>query len=416
MKRKKVLISLQVLGIWLITILPTACVDEIELNSVSFEKLLVVDGNISDQSIAHEVFLSYTSPIDDNSDESEPVTGAAVWIEDNEGNRTNFIEHDTGSYLSPINFAGTTGRSYALFITTAEGKEYQSSFQELVAAPEIDSIYNRFAVKEFNQTAETLPGAQFFIDVKNTEASTQFYRYEWTDTHQIIVPYIKGLDATRQPNGNYVITPFDENVRECYRERGYNELILATSTNNASAQLSEVPIKFSSSRDFDVTTSYSIEVTQRAISAAAYSYYRRIELFNESNGSLFDKQQGIIIGNMISIDNPDEKVLGYFEVSGISKKRVFFELEDLDNGVIENAFKPCFSLSQIEYDGGTLRDFYEATDIPEGNERATAITVRAQYELYDAFPGLTGTTWVLAHRFCVDCTYRGQLGKPDYWP
>lgn len=411
MKRRKVLISLQLLGIWFITILPTACVDEIELNSIGYERLLVVDGNISDQSKTHEIFLSYTSPIDDNKDASEPVTGATVWVEDDEGNRTNFTEHNAGSYLSPINFAGTVGRSYALFISTTDGGEYQSSFQELKAAPEIDRIYNRFAVKEYNQTAETIAGAQFFIDVENAGASTGFYRYEWTDVHQVIARYIKMYDAEIQPSGQFVIVPFDQDVRECYRESRFNEVIVATSTTNANGQLLELPIKFTPANTFDVTTMYSIEVTQRAISSEAFDYYRQIELFNESNGSLFDKQPGVIVGNVRSINSPDEKVLGLFEVSGSSSKRVFLELSDLDPEVYDNIYRTCPEFGTIEFNG-SINDFYFATDISDPDDRQSAIVYRSVFEVFDLLPDVV----IMAHRTCVDCRYRGTQGKPDYWP
>lgn len=397
-----------------LVLLPTACVEEFQIESQSYDQLLVVDGSISDRPGTHEIRISYTVPIDSEAD-NNPVTGAEVWVEDNLSNRTDFIEANNGIYRSPIGFAGVRGRSYSLFITTEDGRQYQSTPQLLVASPEISKVYNRFEVISGNETEEALPGAQFFIDVDDAAESTQFYRYEWNDTHQVIVPYTKNYHATLQISGDYTITSFDEEVKECYRERKFNELILATSAGNVSGQLKEVPIKFSPSNDFDVTTAYSIEITQRAISAEAYSFYRKLELFNESNGSLFDKQQGMIVGNIVSRDNPNEKVLGYFEVSGETTRRVFLELSDLAEGVLENTFRPCYSVPLIEYDQGTLRDFYEANDVEEG-QRQLVMGVRSQYELFDIMPGLSGPTYLLAHRFCVDCTYNGIVGKPDYWP
>ncbi len=285
---------LKLCPVWPLIFLTTACIEEIDTASFSYEKLLVVDANISDQAKAHEVHLTYTSPIDGTVDgSSNAASGATVWVEDDLGNRADFTEQRGGIYLSPDTFAGEAGRNYTLFIITNEGNKYQSSFEKLVQAPEISAIYNKFAIKPLGQKAISTAGVQFFIDVEDDSQSTQFYRYEWTDAHQVVVPYPKKYETTIiYPGGLadpiYILDPFNTDVSECYRESRFDEVVLASSASNSNRELSEIPIKFSEASDFDVTTVYSIEVTQRAISAQAYSYYRKIELLNESNGSLFE--------------------------------------------------------------------------------------------------------------------------------
>ncbi|WP_185096897.1 DUF4249 domain-containing protein [Roseivirga seohaensis] len=399
----------------LLVLFATSCIEEIDTTSFTYEKLLVVDANISDQAKAHEVRLFYTSPIDGDVDDTfNAATGATVWVEDNLGIRTYFTEQSSGNYLSSASFAGEAGKSYTLFITTREGKKYQSSVEKLVPAPEISEIYNRFAIKPIGQKANPTPGIQFFIDVEDAGQSTQFYRYEWTDAHQVIVPYLKKYEATPIygiGDPIWVIAPFDIDVTECYRESRFDEVVLATSA-SSNGELREIPIRFSKASEFDVTTMYSIEVTQRAISAQAYSYYRKIELFNESNGSLFDKQHGAIVGNISSMDSPDEKVLGYFEVSGESSKRVFLEPSQLDEKVMDYVVRTCEEYYALEFEGD-LNLFYKANGVPEdllGDE----LVRRAFYEVYD-YDSFTDTKF-LAHRLCIDCRTRGSLGKPEWWP
>ncbi len=392
--------------------LTTACIEEIDTASFSYEKLLVVDANISDQAKAHEVHLTYTSPIDGTVDgSSNAASGATVWVEDDLGNRADFTEQRGGIYLSPDTFAGEAGKNYTLFITTREGKNYKSSVEKLVPAPEITEIYNRFAIESTGQKANSTPGVQFFIDVEDAQESTEFYRYEWTDAHQVIVPFIKKYDAVFAGWAGYVISPFNEDVKECYRENSFDNLILANSASSSNGELREIPIRFSAASDFDVTTTYSIEITQRAVSAEAYSYYRKIKLFNESNGSLFDKQQGIVVGNISSIGTPDEQVLGYFEVSGASSKRIYIGPSELDAEVLEYVVRPCEKYSEMGFEG-SLNTFYEAEDLPE-DQRGAVIPIRELYELYDIEQG-TGMK-LLAHRLCSDCRKRGSLEKPEWW-
>ncbi|NVJ47419.1 MAG: DUF4249 domain-containing protein [Cytophagia bacterium] len=398
--------------IGLIILLTPSCIEEFEPGSVKFEKLLVVDGNISDQAKVHEIRLSFTSPINAEDDQpNEVLSGATVWVEDGAGNRLDYTEQDAGTYASPV-FAAVAGRSYSLNITTAEGKSYQSAPEELTPAPEVTNIYDRFKVETGDGESTSIPGIQFFIDVDNADQGSQFYRYEWTDTHQVIVPHIKLYDYVFNQDGTAEVIPFSEDVKECYREGRFNELILATSTTSDNGQLKEVPVSFISATRFDVTTMYSLEVTQRSISPEAYSYYRKLELFNESNGSLFDKQQGVLVGNVKSLDSPEEEVLGYFEVSGANSKRVFINPSDFNEEVQQYIRRPCSEYRQYNFEG-SVSAFYQALDVdPENRGRESAI--RSLYEIYDynSFAGVIS----MAHRLCVDCRYRGSVGKPDYWP
>lgn len=401
----------KVFTLTLILLITISCVEEFETDSIKFERLLVVDGDISDQEKIHTVKLSYTSPIENNESETyEPVLNASVWVEDDLGNRVDFTEELNGTYTSPSTFAGEVGRHYALFITMSDGKSYQSSFQELVAAPEITSIYNRYFVDQGDGVATSIPGAQFFIDVENTSSNAQFFRYEWNDSHKVVARYTKLFDALEVNPGNFSLVPFNEDVKICYRESNSSELLLANANNSQNNQLLEIPIRFIAAENFDLTDTYSIEVTQRALSADAYSFYSKLKNFNDANGSLFDKQQGVVVGNVYSTSDANEKVLGFFEVSGAKSKRIFLSLSELDDQVLDHIFNPCTQTELIEFEG-TLNEFYNAVDVPE-EDKFEAIIARSVYEIFDMY----GDFIVLGHRLCVDCRYRGSLDKPDYWP
>ncbi|MBO6763293.1 MAG: DUF4249 family protein, partial [Roseivirga sp.] len=74
--------SLKIFLLALASFALVACVEEIETESFSYEKLLVVDANISNITKAHQVRLFYTSPVDQESQsESTALSGASVWVE-----------------------------------------------------------------------------------------------------------------------------------------------------------------------------------------------------------------------------------------------------------------------------------------------------------------------------------------------
>ena len=73
----KILVKLSLL--MLVAFTTNSCIEEIETSSFTFEKLLVVDANISDQTKPHEVRLTYTAPVDGDVDDiSNAVSGETV--------------------------------------------------------------------------------------------------------------------------------------------------------------------------------------------------------------------------------------------------------------------------------------------------------------------------------------------------
>src|SRR5690606_10675324 len=89
----------------------------------------------------------------------------------------------------------------------------------------------------------------------------------------------------------------------------------ATTANLTLSRLSEVPIRFITHETDHLRFAYSLLVRQYVISAEAYGFYRKILENNNDNGALFDKQLGAVAGNIASLADPEETVLGFFEVA-----------------------------------------------------------------------------------------------------
>ncbi len=62
---------------------------------------------------------------------------------------------------------------------------------------------------------------------------------------------------------------------------------------------------------------------------------------NESGGDIFDKQPFPVLTNMHSVSDPKEKVLGYFQVSSVSRKRIYITKTDVRNLDIKLYRYPC---------------------------------------------------------------------------
>jgi hypothetical protein len=98
---------------------------------------LVVEGNLTTDTTAHEVLLSYTGDYFDFP-EKEMATGATVSITD--GSSTWMLhEAGPGRYLTDSTVYGQPGKDYTLNIRLENGKEYSATDRLRACAP-IDSI------------------------------------------------------------------------------------------------------------------------------------------------------------------------------------------------------------------------------------------------------------------------------------
>ncbi len=318
-------IKLLSLVVLVLLVIPS-CVSELDVASFSFERSVVVDAVFTDEEKVQTVRLSYTTPV--GLDSLAPMTGARVWVKDDLGTRINFVEQTTGVYSTRQVFQGVEGRAYKLVFVTEEGKQYESTSEVLVKSPTIE-ISQRFAElpsSEFNRNEQ---GLQFFIDTPDGAGKAQFFRYEWNDASKR-VPYpakfnalVEGLDRLQPELQTIAVSRQVKNLKRCFQLGFSNNLILGTTTGLSVNSILDQHIRFASMERLNFMDRYTIEVIQYAVSQRAFNYYRALKEFNESNGSLFDQQPGIILGNIKSLDD-EEVVLGYFEVSGVTRQRKFY--------------------------------------------------------------------------------------------
>ena len=74
-------------------------------------------------------------------------------------------------------------------------------------------------------------------------------------------------------------------------------------------------LDFSKKKNPTIFHRYSIEVRQRLISREAFIYYTAVDEISNSENVFSDNQPGNIPGNIKSLSNSSENVIGFFEVS-----------------------------------------------------------------------------------------------------
>jgi hypothetical protein len=138
---------------------------------------------------------------------------------------------------------------------------------------------------------------------------------------------------------------------------------------------------------------YSLQVKQYSMGPEGFKYWKDVGATRQGQGMLFDKQPALIKSNIYNIADDDEKVLGYFTMSGVQEIRGFAE----DIPGLDNTPYPYYCLPVCGGPGCG-----SPTHFPSYFARAT----------YDG-----STVYAEVNHHCVDCReYDGSSAvKPDFW-
>src|SRR5512133_1556319 len=376
------------------------CIDPYTPNLDKFESLLVVDALLTDENTSYYVRLSRS--VNEAGSDPEMVSGAEVLIIDDLGNSTTLIEDTKGIYKTDsLIFTGKTGRSYKLHIKTDYGQEYESESCFMSPVQDIDSIY----ITRGQEIIDTEPrdGIRINIDSKG-ESDSRYYRWKYEEWWEFNVPYPKAYNYINDTT----LTEFKPVRRTCWANNKSYEIIVKSSETGISE-----PLLFIASEESDrLLVQYHIRVLQLSISKQEYEFWESMKKINETGGDIFDKQPFQINGNIHNVNNPNEQVLGYFQVSGAKVASRYIRRSQLAG----------FDLPRFQYDCPKFRkgpiDFFDPT-LP-----GILPTLDQIYEWYMIahltfiwaidFPGLNARL-VFVDPLCADCTLRGSLTKPDWW-
>lgn len=384
------------------------CVEPLELQheESGFGSMLVVQATITDENKLQEIYISRSFPLDTTGIYGE--NGAQVQVSDSNGEIYSFIHQNEGRYVSQDSFAVQAGLEYRLSIITTEGHTYVSKQETAPLPTPLDTVY---AERDFRD-GDLDEGMFIYADSFDPNGENKYFRYEYEETFKIIAPYWNALDLyVRVPLPDLVVSfkLKEQEERVCFGFEKSSEIIQQNSSNFSNNRITKFPVRFISKDNFIISHRYSILVKQHVQSQEAFAYYNALGELFASNGVLSQIQNGFLEGNIISKDDPEEQVIGYFEVSSVSKKRLFFNyvdyfsVDDLPEYKSECVFYPIDPIGNPEFMSYALNyaghKFYKSGDGID----------------FEPTDGLNGSQLVMVTRACGDCTVLGSNVIPEFW-
>lgn len=398
----KNIIKHKIAFIFFLIFILSSCTEQYILQSNTFDDAIVIEATITNELKHQHIKISRTYRLEDK--ETSIESGAQVYITDNLGNQYNFEELDN-EYVSSQEFQATKNNNYKLTIITKEGKTYQSSTEKLTTENQIQDI-DKKVVTQNGQT-----GVQLNIKSFDPANSSKYYRYEYEETYKIIAPLWRPYKAIVVPgdvgssHDEIAIIQLDDTERKtCFSTYKSNDII-QHNTIDLNEDRVDFEIRFISSDNPIIAHRYSILVKQYVQNINAYTFYNILKKLSDSESILSQNQPGFFSGNIKCIDNPKEKVIGFFDVSAVSSKRIFFNYQDIfPNQEVSNyfvdctarKFKFCFISTDPECKGAILLSNISSNTL-------LYITEENQLYYYMALPP------------CIDCTSFSSNIKPSFW-
>lgn len=381
----------------------TTCIDPYDPKLEKYQSLLVVNAILTDGEESASVILTRTTitPVETPA----TVTGARVLVTDDLGNTTFLREESTGKYnTNSKSLRATAGRRYTLKIQTPDGKEYESDPGLLTSSGPVDTLYYLKSARK-TEDGELQEGIMIYIDSEGG-SENRYFRWSYEEWWKFNIPY----PVTHQYIDEDHIYPIPVKNVTCYKNRRSDEVLIQELVPGENPEFKKQAICFIPSDKSDrLLVQYFIEVAQYSVSEKEYEFWRQMKEINESGGDIFDRQPYQIMSNIHCVSNPEEMVLGYFHISGVSRKSIFIKGSDITALGLKSYTYPCDLV--MKGPGDYLADKPMTFDrIYRSYIMLNYNFISPHYVFSDYYDRL-----IFADKYCSDCTMSGSPEKPDFW-
>ena len=280
------------------------CIDQIDLKTNNAAPVIVVDGLFTN--LEETQLIKISESIDVNSQIPVPVSGAQIFVEDQDGNKTPFIEQQSGHYMAEAK--AEKGNQYRLFGTLPDGRVITSNFQHVpdtFPVGDISLVDTMVFFTDESGDKRRLHSLDFYANVSvNSVPSKKYLRVSPESVYQV---------------SEIVCSPFAPPPKVCYI---YND-VRPIEVNLFEIDATENPVQFNNfifrrKIDYAMGEVFALNVRLYSYNKTEYEYWEKLKLIFDQDGNITDTNPARIIGNITADDGSE--IQGQFAVVGKSKR------------------------------------------------------------------------------------------------
>jgi hypothetical protein len=343
---------------------------------------LVVEGFINNGTDSTLISLSRSFTLADTS-VLKPELNAVVTVEGRDNSSYPMQEIGNGAY-GVAALALNNALPYRMHIKTSAGKEYISDYVDLKPSPPIDSV----------SWSRTDSGLQIYVNTHDPQGTTRHYRWEYQQTWQFHSVYFSNYEYT---NKQLIPRPFN-NFFTCWENLGSTNILIGSSDKLSQDLIAGFPLVLIPPNSWMIGIKYSILVKQYALTPAGYQFWSDLQKNSEQLGSIFSPEPSQSKGNIHSVTDTSEMVIGYVEGGTLRQQRIYITPDQIPDWLYSNYDDGSCRLDTIGNDAQDLMKYLGGVDYLPVDLIAPGFSVK------------------IASSVCVDCALIGTNTKPSFWP
>jgi len=316
------------LAITSILVFALSCVEELTFDKPTSAEFIVVDGILNYHPDADSSdLIVYLNLSITTASRPVPLSGALMEIKVNGDTSFPLLEAKAGTYHLLNSDIFEVDSSYELHFQIEENK-YKSTPEILPDSVQLESVY-----AELNTSKTEMEAYEVFVDMQDPSEQKNYYRWlitQWEKKKYCTFCYRE----RRNPEicQSSLHAPADVNLSRNNLCDGDCFEIFNYSPNNS---LSDVFIdgkslirKSVGFVPFHFSEPCLIEVKQSSLTSGYFSFLEKLRAQAESTGGLADTPAALLTANIHNINDPTEKIVGYFSVTNNTVRRFWLERKE----------------------------------------------------------------------------------------
>jgi hypothetical protein len=344
------------------------------------DRYLVVEAFINNGIDSTLISLTRSFSLDDSST-LRPELNAQVAVEGRDNSSYPIPEIGNGQYGLP-GLALNNALQYRLHIKTSAGKEYRSDYVDLKVSPPIDSVNWRSSDS----------GLQIYVNTHDPQGTTRHYRWEYQQTWQFNSVYFSNYAYT---NHQLIPRTFN-NFYTCWKSGGSTNILLGSSDKLSQDEIAGFPLVLIPPSSWMISIKYSILVKQYPLTPEGYAFWSDLQKNSEQLGSIFSPEPSQSKGNIHSVTDTSEMVIGYVEGGTLQRQRIYITPDQIPDWLYSSYDGAC-RLDTIGNDPKDLMNYLGGVEyLPIDLTPFGAVSISSSV--------------------CADCRLIGTNIKPSFWP
>ncbi len=326
---------LQILSVYLITLLVAGCIDPVEPEFEYKEGLVFIEGFASTAPGASFVSIKQ-SAIEFGIYRNVLINGAdVVFKEVNSGITVSLLEQDE-IYVPPYDFVVTVGSTWELIIKLSNGTVYKSEPESVLNPVEIQSINAVYEPNLFfrESSGKFVPGHSVNITFQDPPEEENYYYWSFRSFENIDIcekcseGIFRNGGCETAPSGTMPFNYYNYRCEtDCWQIRFPENISIYddkfTNGNTiASLPVAQIPLY---SKENVV-----VEIQQFNLTPAAYQYYKVLKDIINNSGGFNAPPPAALVGNMINLNDADDFILGRFSAATTATASIFIDRSSIN--------------------------------------------------------------------------------------